>query len=65
MPRRNDSPTIFLQYVEGLLIAEGFRRFIDNWQEYKSFYRACAKGMDYDMWLKSRKKTPHNRSQTL
>ena len=58
LPRRYDPPTAFLLYLEGLLVPEGFRRFIDNWQEYRSFYRACAKGMDYDQWLKSRQKHP-------
>lgn len=56
LPRRGDRPTLFLQYLEGLLLSEGFRRFIDNWQEYKSFYRACSLGLDYQQWLKSRKK---------
>lgn len=64
LPRRYDPPTIFLQYLEDILTAEGFRRFIDNWQEYKSFYKACSKGMDYDMWLKSRKKCSHKYPQT-
>jgi hypothetical protein len=55
MPRRYDPPTVFLQYLEGLLMPEGFRRFIDNWQEYKSFYRACSKGLDYNLWHKNRR----------
>jgi len=55
MPRRYDPPTIFLQYLESLLLSEGFLRFIDNWQEYKSFYRACSNGKDYEMWLKTRR----------
>jgi hypothetical protein len=56
MPWRYDPKTVFLLYLEGLLVTEGFCRLIDNWQEYKSFYKACSKGMDYDMWLKSRRK---------
>jgi hypothetical protein len=55
LPYRYDPPTLFLQYLEGLLMPEGFRRFIDNWHEYKSFYRACSKGLDYNQWLKTRK----------
>ena len=41
MPARNERPTVFLQFLEGIFRPEGFARFSDNWQKYKSYLDTC------------------------
>lgn len=50
MPARNERPTVFLRFLEGIFLAEGFARFSDNWQKYKSYVKACEQGSDYFDW---------------
>lgn len=47
MPRRHGLPTPFMRYLEDLLLPEHFVRLLDNWQEYKQFYRACQAGIPF------------------
>jgi hypothetical protein len=56
MPARNALPTVFLRFLEGIFLAEGFSRFSDNWQEYKSYLDACEQGGDFFSWQELKRK---------
>ena len=56
MPARNGLPTVFLRYLEGIFADEGFTRFSDNWQTYKSYVTACEQGSDYFEWQELQRK---------
>ena len=56
MPARNGLPTVFLRFLEGIFLAEGFTRFSDNWQTYKSYVTACEQGADYFEWQELQRK---------
>jgi len=56
MPARNGLPTVFLRYLEGIFTDEGFARFSDNWQTYKSYVGACEEGSDYFDWQELQRK---------